>query len=135
MGVSNCRICGKIFNYVVGQRVCEGCRKTLEAQFQTVKEYIRENPNSGIRDVSEATEVSENQIRQWVREERLEFSKGAGVLSCETCGSPIATGRFCERCKAKMSNSFNAVVDASRPQTPQPQDQYAHESGMRFIKN
>ena len=140
MGVSNCKRCGKIFNYVVGQRICEGCRKELEVMFQQVKEYIRENPNQGIKDVSEGTEVPESIIQQWVREERLEFSKGAGVLSCEKCGAPIATGRFCDRCKSEMSNNLTAAVqpqmDARRQAALDAAEAaFRNQGGMRFINN
>ena len=136
MGVSNCARCGRIFNYVAGQRICEGCRKELEKDFQKVKEYIRNNPNKGIREVSEECEVSEKQIKSWVREERLEFSKGAGVLNCESCGAPISTGRFCDKCKAQMTGNLTASIkpemDAKKKGPTQPDHT---KDGMRFIKN
>ena len=139
MAVSNCQRCGRIFNYVAGQRICENCRRELEVQFQQVKEYIRENPNQGIKEVAEGAEVPEKQIRQWVREERLEFSKGAGVLACEKCGKAISPGRFCEKCKAEMSGSLNAAVqpamDARRKAALESANDALRNEGMRFIKN
>ena len=140
MAVGNCQRCGKIFNYVAGQRICEHCRKELEEQFQKVKEFIKENPNMGVKEVAEACEVPENQIKQWVREERLEFSKGAGVLSCEKCGEAIATGRFCEKCKAEMSGNLNAAVQPGLDARRQAAIDAASaavkkQGGMRFIKN
>lgn len=140
MAVSNCQRCGKIFNYVAGQRICENCRKELEVMFQQVKDYIKENPNQGIKEVAEGCEVPENQIKQWVREERLEFSKGAGVLACEKCGEAISTGRFCEKCKAEMSGNLNASVqpamDARRKAALEAANAAVKkQGGMRFIKN
>lgn len=140
MGVGNCRRCGRIFNYVAGQQICEACRKELEADFQKVKEFIKENPNKGIKEVAEECEVPEGQIKQWVREERLEFSKGAGVLNCEQCGSPIATGRFCEKCKAEMTGNLNASIqpgiDARRKAAMDAAAAAVkNKGGMRFIKN
>ena len=140
MGVRNCSRCGKIFNYVVGQPICESCRKELEQEFQKVKDYIKENPGQGVKEVAEACEVPENQIKQWVREERLEFSKGSGALNCEQCGEPIATGRFCEKCKASMANNLNASVKPNIEAKRQAAIDAAakelkNKGGMRFIKN
>ena len=136
MGVSNCARCGKIFNYVTGQRICESCRKELEKDFQKVKDYIRNNPNKGIREVADECEVSEKQIKNWVREERLEFSKGAGVLNCETCGAPISTGRFCEKCKAQMTGNLNASIKSELDAKKKAAMHTDHaKDGMRFIKN
>lgn len=140
MGVRNCSRCGKIFNYAAGQPICENCRKELEVMFQKVKDFIKENPNKGIKEVAEECEVPENQIKQWVREERLEFSKGAGVLACEKCGEAISTGRFCEKCKAEMSGNLNASVqpamDARRKAALEAANAAVKkQGGMRFIKN
>ena len=77
------------------------------AKFFTVKEYIRNNPHATIRDVADANEVSVNQIQQWVREERLQFSSDSGVaLQCEKCGAKIYTGRYCDKCKAGLANGL-----------------------------
>ena len=138
MAVRNCKRCGKIFNYAAGQPICENCRKELEQDFQKVKEYIKENPNQGVKEVAEACEVPEGQIKQWVREERLEVSKGAGVLNCEQCGEPIATGRFCEKCKANMTTNLTGAIqpqiDARKQAMAQAALQSEKKSGMRFIK-
>ena len=136
MGVRNCSRCGRIFNYVAGQLICEHCRKSQEQDFQRVKEFVKENPNKGIREVAEACEVTENQLRQWIREERLEFAKGSGVLNCDQCGAPISTGRFCEKCKANMTNSLNNAIRPQMEARKQAESAAAthRDSKMRFIK-
>ena len=93
-----------------------------------------------IKEVAAECEVPENQIKQWVREERLEFSKGSGALSCEQCGEPISTGRFCDKCKATMTNNLNAsVAPGIQARRQAAMDAAAKElknkGGMRFIKN
>lgn len=110
MNVRNCRRCGKLFNYVMGAPLCPICREQMEQKFHEVKKFIQEHPGVGIPEVSEACEVEPSQIRQWVREERLEFAEGSVVdIACEKCGKPIRTGRFCEQCKANMINTMNSV--------------------------
>ena len=111
MNVRNCRKCGRIFNYVMGPHICPGCREALEADFQRVKEFVREHPGATITLVSEECEVDISQIHQWLREERLELTDGAGIiLQCETCGAVIRCGRYCEQCKRNLTMGLKEAV-------------------------
>lgn len=117
MEVRNCKQCGKLFNYTIGRSICPECVKKKEEEFIEVKEYIRENPSAGIAEVSEATGASVNQIRQWIREERLVLtseSAEAGI-NCEGCGRPIKTGRMCPKCKGQMSKSLSHAFGMQAP--------------------
>ena len=112
MDVRNCRSCGRLFNYVSGPPICQACKDKLELKFQDVKEYIRENPHAPIQAVSTDNDVSVQQIKQWVREERLTFSEDSPIgIECENCGKIIKTGRFCEECKNKMKDNLSSVLD------------------------
>lgn len=72
--------------------------------------------------VAEELDVSVKQIRQWIREERLSLSvAGADGIVCETCGKPIRTGRFCEKCKNNMANALAESIH--KPEPPQPRRQ------------
>ena len=132
MDVRNCRGCGKLFNYISGPFICPSCREKMEEKFQEVKKYIQENPGSNVASVAEACEVEPNQIRQWIREERLEFASGASEISCEKCGAPIPSGRFCDKCKASMVNTLNNVY---KPEAPVQQRRDNSDGGpkMRFL--
>ena len=133
MDVRNCRGCGKLFNYISGPFICPACREKMEEKFQEVKKYIQENPGSNVASVSEACDVDPNQIRQWIREERLEFSSGASEISCEKCGKAISSGRFCDACKASMVNSLNNVYKPEAPVQPQRKDNSDGGPKMRFL--
>lgn len=116
MNIRNCRRCGRIFNYVAGAILCQQCKEEMEVKFQEVKEYIRSNPGVGISEVSEACDVETSQIRQWLREERLEVTEDSAVfLNCEGCGAPIRTGKYCEKCKLEMTSGFQAILDSQKP--------------------
>ena len=136
MNVRNCRICGKIFNYLSGAPVCPACRDNMEAKFQQVKDYIRENRGVGITEVAEACDVEPAQIRQWLREDRLEVTEDSAVfLNCESCGAPIRSGKFCEKCKQNMAKSFDQVLKTNRPEPPKPKKTDDSQSAkMRFLK-
>ncbi len=112
MNVRNCRKCGKMFNYITGIPICPSCKEAMEAKFQEVKEYIREHKGAGIQEVSEACDVEVQQITAWLREDRLEVTEGSNLmLNCETCGAPIRSGRFCDKCRNTVKNGFNQMTN------------------------
>lgn len=109
MDVRNCKKCGKLFNYQ-GDPVCPACAKEMEEKFFQVRQYIYDNPSSSISTVSEENDVPVPQIKKWVRQERLSFTKDSGVtIDCENCGRAILTGRYCKNCKDKMANSLSQL--------------------------
>lgn len=134
MNVRNCRKCGNLFNYVSGPPICMACREAMEEKFQEVKAYIRDNAHASIPQVSEACDVSTNQIHQWLREERLELSEGSGIsLTCENCGAPIMTGRFCGKCKNSMANELNSSIKKPEVKKPEPKKDTKENPKMRFL--
>lgn len=136
MNVRNCRTCGRIFNYVAGSILCQGCREKMEKKFQEVKEYIRQNPGVGISEVSEACDVEPSQIRQWLRDERLEVTEDSAVfLNCESCGAPIRCGRYCERCKTEVMTGLKSVLNEGRAaMAPKPTSSDSKDSArMRYL--
>ena len=136
MNVRNCRSCGSIFNYVAGQVICPVCREKLEKKFHEVKEYIRENKGAGIQEVSEACDVEVSQIRQWLREDRLELTEGSPImLSCDGCGAPIRSGKYCDKCKANVSNGFNYILKSNAPKKPDSfRKKEDNGSRMRYLQ-
>lgn len=103
MEVRTCKQCKRLFNYLSGPPICPGCKAKIEEKFQEVKEYVRDNPKEDISAVAKANDVSTNQIKRWIREERLAFSEDSGVgIDCESCGTMIRSGRLCQRCKEKL---------------------------------
>lgn len=133
MEVRNCKNCGRLFNVLGREVICSDCAKKLEDKFQEVKQFLDENPNSTVEVVSEATGVTGKQLRKWVKEERLIFTEGAmkGIV-CEQCGKMIRTGRFCDDCKASISNDLRSAI--YRP-IASPRKNDREKDRMRFLKN
>ncbi len=133
MNLRNCARCGKMFNYIGGNAICEPCKKAMEDDFQKVKQYIIDNPRAGLKEISEECQVTTRQLQQWIREERLMFSKDSPIkLQCENCGELIETGRFCAKCKATMANTLNQTFAKPKPQLQQPVKKET-KAGMRFL--
>ena len=134
MNARNCRKCGKLFNYVSGPPICMACREALEAKFQEVKEYIRNNVHATIPEVAEACDVSQTQIQAWLQDERLQLAEGSGItLFCEKCGASINSGRFCEKCKNNMANQLNESIHRPQPVKHGPKKEQRDNPKMRFL--
>lgn len=137
MNVKNCRKCGRIFNYFIGPQICQACQEAAEAKFQEVKAYIEENKNAAsINEVAEACEVEINQIRQWIREERLTFGENSVMgIDCELCGTTIRSGRFCDKCKTDMMRSLNGAASSVKKSMPEDPAPVKRSAKMRFLEN
>ena len=135
MNVKNCRRCGKIFNYIGGQPICPTCREDIEKKFNTVKEYIRENPKASIPQICEECEVDTSQLQQWIREERLVFADDSPVgIPCEGCGTMIHTGKYCEKCKADLAKGLSQSIAKPDAPKPEPKKDLRNNPAMRFLK-
>lgn len=133
MDVRNCKNCGKLFQYV-GTPICPACNKKLEEKFFEVRDYIYANPSINMSKVSEEMDVPIQQIKKWVREERLAFSKDSGItISCEKCGKPILTGRFCKECKNSMRDDLSKMYVTENKVKKQATSDA--NGKMRFLKN
>lgn len=133
MEVKACKDCGRLFNYIGGARLCADCRVGLEEKFGEVKKYIQEHKNATIAQVSEEMEVSQRQITQWIREERLAFSEDSTIrFNCDSCGTQIRTGRFCDKCKSDMTRGLNNLY--AKPAVNVTKDR-RESSRMRYLNN
>lgn len=136
MEIVACKSCGRLFNYIRGQQICQSCSKKLEDKFVEVKKFVRENPNIDIRELSQTMEVSVAQINRWVREERLVFSDESPIgIPCECCGTTIKTGRFCSKCKNELENGLREAAGLNRKREPERKVRRADSNKMRFLDN
>lgn len=132
MEVKNCKNCGRLFNVMSDERICPACEKKLEEKFQEVKAYLDENRGASVEELSREKDVSTKQIKIWIKQERLILSDGSlGGITCEKCGKPICTGRFCDGCKKNMADSLQ---DAVKPRViASPKMESDHKNKMRFL--
>ncbi len=135
MDVRNCKNCKRLFNYLGGEQICPACKEELENKFTKVRDYVWDNKNASMEQISEECEVSVKQIKQWVREERLVFTDDSGMgIECENCGALIKSGRFCDACKASMANNLSSVI--KKPEkAPEPKKKSKDKDRMRFLDN
>jgi hypothetical protein len=125
-----------LFNALGNEKMCPSCKKALEDKFQEVKSYLRENPGSSVEKTALECEVSTKQIKQWVREERLVLSSPTeSGITCENCGKPICSGRYCETCKAALMGDLMGAIDKpKKKEEPKPTDHHDRDK-MHFLQN
>jgi len=113
--IRNCSRCGRIYVYD-GFKLCIDCRKEDEEDFQKVKDYLEDHPNSNVMKVSKATNVDSKKIIEFLKEGRLEIrSENNMFLKCERCGKPISQGRYCDKCKVEMERELKRAARVLRP--------------------
>lgn len=133
MDARSCRSCGRLFNYIQGPPICAACKRKLEDKFVQVRDYIRENDSATMQQISEDNDISIKQIKQWVREERLTFTKNSPVgIECESCGQMIKTGRFCDKCKNNMASNLKAMYAMPAAQESHSRKEKGKDR-MRFL--
>ena len=121
---------------MMGLPICQKCKEEQEQLFQTVKKYVQDHPGADIMLVSEECEVDPAQIRQWIREERLQFADDSPIrIPCEKCGSMIRSGRFCEACKIEMTQGFNHAMGRDKVVKPEVKKSpsRSNDNRMRFL--
>lgn len=132
MEIISCKSCGRLFNYVQGDRICSACAKGLEEKFVEVKKFVRDNPKVDINVLSSEMDVSVRQIKRWIREERLCFTDESPIgLNCENCGATIKTGRYCRKCKDQMTTRLQGAVGVKQPEEQKRKD--SKDNKMRFL--
>lgn len=136
LNIVNCKKCGRIFQQTSSRRICPDCERELEDKFTEVRSYIRDHPNVSIMEVSREMEVSVEQLKQWVREERLIFTSAEGSgIECVMCGIPITTGKYCNRCKEEMAHNLGNAYEKPKVTLTQQQPQTSSKGKMRFVRD
>lgn len=116
MDVRNCKRCGRIYRYI-GQSYCPKCAKEIDEMFLQIRDYIDENPDANVIEVSEATEIEEDIILMFLREGRLELKQPGLGLTCDRCGNPIKSGRYCDACTDEMKREFSKDLRSAEKRT------------------
>ncbi len=136
MEVRNCRNCGRLFNYIGGsyKNLCPSCIDTVEEKFQQVKKYVEDNPGCTMDELTNTMEVSTRQVEKWIREDRLCFADDSPIgIDCEKCGMMIKSGRFCDGCRAAMTNQMSSLYKSANKKQGSVEVKKSSDSRMRYL--
>jgi uncharacterized protein (UPF0212 family) len=105
--IVQCKQCNALFQSY-GADVCPICAEKLDRDFIIVKEYLYDHPDANITDIARDTDVEEKVILAFLREGRLSVGE-SGIQRCEECGTPITSGKYCQRCKVIVESLMQAA--------------------------
>jgi len=97
MDIRKCKNCNRFYKFQ-SSKYCPECVVELDKVFLKVREYIYENPNSTVLEVSENKGVDQEIIMEFLRDGKLELKEASMLLECKSCGKPIKTGTLCNSC-------------------------------------
>lgn len=136
MELKICRKCRRMYQSVTNKAFCPACMEEDEKMFQKVKSYIWDHAGCSAIEVANECGCSEQQIKEWLRENRIQFGSGASLeLECMQCGVPIAGGRFCARCLEQMNQAASELrdkVNADHKPTAAPSSQTTKSRGVSY---
>lgn len=105
--VQSCKGCGKLFSFLA-RGICPECIDLREERFQTVREWLRDNPGGSIMGACQATGVEERLVAEFIREGRLEFA-GAGAAPESARDQQVR-----EALRAKLVGEMTAQAEAAQ---------------------
>lgn len=113
MKIKNCTKCNRIF-VPTGSKICPACIQGFEEKFDSVRNFLWDNPGSNLADVVETTGVDEDVIRGWIKEGRIESTGLAGVVAatCKRCSTSIQAGTYCQKCTREMAADLQKAAGA-----------------------
>ena len=108
ISVEVCERCKRMFKYPgFGPVYCSDCLGLDVKKRERVKEYLRENGQANIYQISLATSVPERDIMYYLKEGMLEIPEGSPIyIKCERCGCDLRSGRWCLSCARKLVNGL-----------------------------
>lgn len=110
--VEVCIACRRLFQYPgFGTKFCNICKERDLDNQHRVKEFLREHGLANMYEIAENTGVSEDLVKQYLRDGMLEIPEGSPIyIKCESCGCDIRYGRWCPACASKMSKDLQGYM-------------------------
>lgn len=111
--LKNCSACGEVFA-AVSRDICPPCYFIEEQKFQYVYQFLmkRKNRQANIEEIVEATEVEENLVVKFLKDNRLRVTNFPNLsYACDKCGTSITAGKLCQSCKKTIQNKWLPQTD------------------------
>lgn len=110
--LENCVLCGRLYlkSYT---DFCLDCYKEIEADFKKVDAFIKDEANreATLEELSEATDVSEKRIADFIRDGRIYGEDFPNLgYPCAHCGTVIKRQVLCNSCYQEFSSEINRTL-------------------------
>lgn len=112
MNLNTCDRCGSVYETFLESNYCPECHRILEEKLDNVRTFIKHNPETSLEEVEVAFKVERKFLVAWIRESRLQFPKGSGVVvPCLKCGAAIDHGKYCAHCRHEMVTTLDSAYE------------------------
>ena len=121
----SCSMCGRSMPITYERDYCPACEDN--ALFKEVREYIRNHDVTEF-ELAEIFNISQNKVRAWIKEGRIEYSTGDNKMVntyCQRCGAPVTFGTLCTDCMRLMNS--NKEISYISPRSKRDKER------MRFL--
>ena len=131
--LKNCPSCGKLY-VDTGTRMCRDCYEKMLDQENEILSYVRDHPKSKIKEICDATGAKERLVMRMIRDGRFIQSGVEISYPCESCGTAITRGRFCEACgkklEADVKKQQQKFVAVAKPKQGNGKGMYTKDMGI-----
>ncbi len=124
-----CKLCGNLYQ-MIGLPFCNKCMRELDDKYRLVRDYLYDNQDATVEEVSANTGVDERAIVFFLKDGRLEMKNASGALRCEQCGASIKSGRMCADCIRKLGQK----LDSLNPKKEEPLKK-THERDRKEVES
>src|SRR5699024_6023902 len=103
-----CVRCNQVFAKTV-RDICLDCYREEEKAFEIVYKFLskQENREATLQEIVNATEIEEELIIKFIRNNRLRTSQFPKLsYPCERCSTPIVSGTLCANCSDSILKQF-----------------------------
>lgn len=123
--LGNCARCGVVFAKGI-RDICPKCFREEEEAFQKVYRFLtkRKNREATLAEIVTATEVEEELIIKFMKQNRLRTSQFPKLAyPCEKCGTDIVEGRLCANCSTKIKTDLQIHEEMKKRETERKERQ------------
>lgn len=107
--IARCPRCGNVFSKDKFS-ICPACKAQENEKIDLLKHFVDENPHATLEQLQRISELTEEEILGYIRDNRLIVESDALKVRCESCGTPIIQGRFCRECRDRLSKGFSSAA-------------------------
>lgn len=127
MSLAKCPRCKNLFNKS-STLICMGCAPDEEADYEKIKECLRNNSELSPEAISEQTGVDLECVMRMVEQGLVSSGESGGHAKCGRCGAPAisASKRLCSNCLEDLNRQMTQQRKEIQlaPRKPAPGSQH-----------
>ncbi|SCY98418.1 hypothetical protein [Alkaliphilus peptidifermentans] len=112
--VKTCKKCRTPIHENTIYDYCSSCYRVVEEIFESIREYLREYPNSTAFEIEQRLGIPIHVVNNFVKDGRLiEIANEFLNLECLKCGCLLLSAhhKYCPQCEIKMIREMESAKD------------------------